>query len=83
MPYAHSQLTALSHPLSWLSRSFTTVHGENDPALASTSYCLTDNGCGNPLAYTTSFIPLSMLGCNSFCCAYCQPPRPSLHRCLT
>lgn len=47
--------------------SFANVKSEDDPALASTSYCLTDNACGHFEAYSQTGVSLSDLGCNKFC----------------
>lgn len=47
--------------------SFSTIKSEDDPALSTTTYCLTDNACGHWEAYSTNDVPLSDLACNSFC----------------
>lgn len=47
--------------------SFSTIQGEDDPVLASTSYCMTDNACGHWDAYSRPDVSLSDLSCNSFC----------------
>lgn len=47
--------------------SFSTVKSDDDPSLASTSYCMTDNACGHWDAYSRPDVPLSDLSCNSFC----------------
>jgi hypothetical protein len=47
--------------------SFSIIKNENDPALATTKYCLTDNACGHWEAYSKDDVPLTDLSCNSFC----------------
>ena len=46
--------------------SFSTIKDENDPSLATTSYCMTDNACGHMEAYSQQ-VPLTELSCNMFC----------------
>ena len=47
--------------------SFSTIKSEDDKSLATTKYCMTDNACGHWDAYSRPDVPLSDLGCNSFC----------------
>ena len=47
--------------------SFSTIRNEEDPALQTTQYCMTDNACGHWEAYSRPDVPLSDLSCNSFC----------------
>ena len=47
--------------------SFSTMKSEDDPMLAQTSYCMTDNACGHWDAYSRPDVPLEDLSCNIFC----------------
>ena len=47
--------------------SFSTIKSEQDKALQTTKYCLTDNACGHWDAYSKDNVPLTDLSCNSFC----------------
>lgn len=47
--------------------SFSTIKTEDDTALASTTYCMTDNACGHWDAYSSSDVSLTDLSCNVFC----------------
>jgi len=50
-----------------LSGSFSTLHSPEDEGLEDVSYCLTDQSCGHPEAYSIPDVPLSDLQCNKFC----------------
>ena len=50
-----------------LSGSFATVHSAEEAEALEVSYCLTDNACGHSEAYSGTDVPLSELGCNTFC----------------
>lgn len=45
--------------------SFTNLSPADD--LSNVSYCLTDQACGQPDAYSRNDVPLDLLGCNHFC----------------
>lgn len=47
--------------------SFSTIKSADDPLLANTGYCMTDNACGRFDAYANAGVPLSDLQCNKFC----------------
>lgn len=49
------------------SGSFSTIRSQDDPALDTTSYCLTDQACGHWDAYSSNDVPLYLLDCNTFC----------------
>jgi hypothetical protein len=50
-----------------LSGSFANVHSAEDVEMLKVSYCLTDNACNHFEAYSNMDVPLSELGCNTFC----------------
>lgn len=47
--------------------SFSTIKSDDDPALSTTKYCMTDDACGHFEAYSRPDVPLQDLSCNIFC----------------